>query len=100
MQRGRVTPMMKQYLDLRYDPKFAGHIIFFQMGDFYELFFEDARVVAEAVGLTLTRRGTHNNAAIPMCGIPLHARDNYTARLLQLGFKVAICDQSGVSCAC
>jgi DNA mismatch repair protein MutS len=70
-----------------------GALLFFRMGDFYELFFEDALVAAPALDITLTKRGRHEGADIPMCGVPVHTVDSYLARAIRAGFKVAICDQ-------
>ncbi len=85
------TPMMAQYLNVK-----AQHedcLLFYRMGDFYELFFEDAKVAAAALDIALTRRGSHQGADIPMCGVPFHAHENYLARLIQKGFRVAIAEQ-------
>src|SRR5512141_1591063 len=80
-----LTPAMRQYRDA---------IVFFRMGDFYEMFFEDALVAARALELTLTSRSKDaSGGAIPMCGIPYHAADGYIARLVRKGFRVAICEQ-------
>jgi DNA mismatch repair protein MutS len=81
-----VTPLMKQYFDLR--KRYAGAILFFRLGDFYEMFADDAQYVSRVLGLTLTQRGGY-----PMCGIPYHASPNYIDKLLALGNKVAICEQ-------
>ncbi|MBX9615207.1 MAG: DNA mismatch repair protein MutS [Caulobacteraceae bacterium] len=86
-----VTPVMAQFLTAKASQPDA--ILFFRMGDFYELFFRDAEVVAAAIGLTLTRRGKHLGEDIPMCGMPVHAAEGYIARLIRQGFKVAICEQ-------
>lgn len=69
-------------------------LLFFRMGDFYELFFDDAVKAASALDIALTKRGTHQGAEIPMCGVPVHAADNYLARLIRKGFKVAVCEQT------
>ncbi len=68
-------------------------LVFFRMGDFYELFFEDAEKAAAALGITLTARGQHGGAPIPMCGVPVHAAEAYLAKLIRSGFKVAVCEQ-------
>ena len=86
-----VTPVMAQFLGAKASQPDA--ILFFRMGDFYELFFADAEVVAAAIGLTLTKRGKHLGEDIPMCGMPVHAAEGYIARLIRQGFKVAICEQ-------
>ena len=69
-------------------------LLFFRLGDFYELFFEDAKVAAPALDIALTRRGRHGEAGIPMCGVPVHSADGYLERLIRQGFKVAICEQT------
>src|ERR1041385_274455 len=70
-----------------------GCLLFFRMGDFYELFFDDAVAAAPALDIALTKRGRHDGADIPMCGVPVHTADAYLARLIRAGFKVAICEQ-------
>jgi DNA mismatch repair protein MutS len=85
------TPMMAQYLEIK--QAHPGCLLFYRMGDFYELFFDDAVVAAEALDITLTRRGQHKGADIPMCGVPVHSAEGYLARLIRSGFKVAICEQ-------
>jgi len=87
------TPMMQQYLRIK-----AEHpdiLLFYRMGDFYELFFDDAREAAKLLDITLTARGQSNGSPIPMAGVPYHAADNYLARLLKKGMSVAICEQIG-----
>src|SRR3989339_689797 len=84
------TPMMKQYLAIK--EKHQDAILFFRLGDFYEMFFDDAEVASKALDLVLTGRGKDENR-MPMCGIPYHASQNYIARLIDQGFKVAICEQ-------
>ncbi|MGH9254606.1 MAG: DNA mismatch repair protein MutS [Vicinamibacterales bacterium] len=87
-----VTPAMRQYLDAKRQHRDA--IVFFRMGDFYEMFYEDALVAARALDLTLTSRSKDaDGGAIPMCGVPFHALDGYLARLVTKGFRVAICEQ-------
>ena len=87
-----VTPAMRQYLDAKRAHRDA--IVFFRMGDFYEMFYEDALVAARALDLTLTSRSKDaGGAGIPMCGVPFHAVDGYLARLVRKGFRVAICEQ-------
>src|SRR6516162_661408 len=86
------TPAMRQYLDAKERHRDA--ILLFRMGDFYEMFYEDALVGARALELTLTSRSKDaNGGGIPMCGVPFHAVDGYIARLVKKGFRVAICDQ-------
>ena len=86
------TPMMVQYLEIK-----AGHpgaLLFYRMGDFYELFFDDARQAAASLDIALTKRGKHLGEDIPMCGVPVHAADQYLARLIRDGFRVAVCEQT------
>src|SRR5579862_7878565 len=86
------TPAMRQYLDAKQQNRDA--ILLFRMGDFYEMFYEDALIAARALDLTLTSRARDaNGGGIPMCGVPFHAIDGYIARLVKKGFRVAICDQ-------
>ncbi len=85
------TPLMEQYAGVKREH--PGALLFFRLGDFYELFFEDAVTAAGLLGLTLTSRNKSDPEPIPMCGLPWHQRDAYVARLLRLGHKVAICDQ-------
>ena len=85
------SPLMDQYARVKHDHPDA--FLFFRLGDFYEMFFEDAVRGAQLLGLTLTSRNKQDPSPIPMCGIPWHQRDAYVARLLRLGHKVAICDQ-------
>ena len=85
------TPLMRQYFATKQEHPDA--FVFFRMGDFYELFFEDAVRAAQLLGITLTSRNKQDPEPIPMCGFPWHQRDGYVARLLRLGHKVAVCDQ-------
>lgn len=85
------TPMMAQYKDIK--SKYPGEILFFRLGDFYEMFFEDAETASKELEITLTSREGGQNIRVPMCGIPYHAADNYIAKLINKGFKVAICEQ-------
>src|SRR5881296_3229867 len=86
------TPAMRQYLDAKQQHRDA--ILLFRMGDFYEMFYEDALVASRALELTLTSRSKDTNGGgIPMCGVPFHAVDGYIARLVKKGFRVAICEQ-------
>lgn len=87
------TPMMQQYLRIRNEH--PQHLLFYRMGDFYELFFEDAKLVAELLDLTLTARGQSAGQPIPMAGVPHHAAESYIAQLLKLGKTIAICEQVG-----
>ena len=87
------TPVMQQYLALK--DEYAEQLLFFHMGDFYELFYEDARKVARLLDITLTKRGSSAGDPIPMAGVPIHAVESYLARLVRLGESVVICDQIG-----
>jgi len=83
--------MMAQYLTLK--AAHPDYLLFYRMGDFYELFFEDAVQASAALDITLTKRGKHEGADIPMCGVPVHAADSYLSKLIRKGFKVAVCEQ-------
>ena len=87
------TPMMRQYLTIK--EEFPSILIFYRMGDFYELFFDDAKKAADLLDISLTARGKTGGNAIPMAGVPYHAVENYLAKLVQLGESVAICEQIG-----
>src|ERR671921_2106080 len=88
---GRVTPMMAQYVEIK--AANPDCLLFYRMGDFYELFFEDAEVASRALGIVLTKRGKHLGRDIPMCGVPIHRADEYLHRLIALGHRVAVCEQ-------
>ncbi|MHA6346042.1 DNA mismatch repair protein MutS [Roseivivax sp. CAU 1761] len=85
------TPMMAQYLEIKADHPDA--LLFYRMGDFYELFFDDAAAAAEALDIALTKRGKHLGEDIPMCGVPVHAAESYLLTLIRKGFRVAVCEQ-------
>src|SRR5688572_20041969 len=86
-----ITPMMGQYLEIKAaNPAF---LLFYRMGDFYEMFFEDAEIASAALGIVLTKRGKHQGRDIPMCGVPVHAAQDYLKKLIGLGHRVAICEQ-------
>src|SRR5436853_4305854 len=87
----RATPVMEQYIEIK--AAHADCLLFYRMGDFYELFFEDAEVAARALGIVLTKRGKHLDRDIPMCGVPVHRADEYLHRLIALGHRVAVCEQ-------
>src|SRR5213592_3127172 len=92
MSTATATPAMRQYLDAK--RQYRDAIVFFRMGDFYEMFYEDALVASRALGLTLTSRSKDAGGnGILMCGVPFHALDGYLARLVRKGFRVAICEQ-------
>lgn len=88
---GKVTPMMEQYIEIK--AANPGSLLFYRMGDFYELFFSDAEEASRALGITLTKRGKHLGEDIPMCGVPFHAAEDYLHKLIGLGFRVAVCEQ-------
>jgi DNA mismatch repair protein MutS len=88
----RITPMMEQYVEIR--AANPDCLLFYRMGDFYELFFNDAEVAARALGIALTKRGRHLGEDIPMCGVPVHAADEYLQKLIALGHRVAVCEQT------
>src|SRR6202166_1802414 len=88
----RVTPLMEQYTEIK-----AAHpdcLLFYRMGDFYELFFEDAEIASRALGIVLTKRGKHLGRDIPMCGVPIERSDEYLHRLIARGHRVAVCEQT------
>jgi DNA mismatch repair protein MutS len=87
-----VTPMMAQFLAIKEEHQ--EFLLFYRMGDFYELFFDDAIQASAALDITLTKRGKHLGEDIPMCGVPVHAADGYLARLIRANFKVAVCEQT------
>ena len=89
--KSAVTPMMAQYLEIKAD--YPGALLFYRMGDFYELFFNDATAAAEALDIALTKRGKHQGDDIPMCGVPVHSAENYLLTLIRKGFRVAVCEQ-------
>jgi len=88
---GDVTPMVKQFLGIK--QAHPDGLLLFRMGDFYEMFFDDAVAASAALSIALTKRGRHRGDDIPMCGIPVHAADTYIDRLIRAGFKVAVCEQ-------
>src|SRR5476651_2889533 len=88
---GDVTPMMAQYLALK--AAHPDYLLFYRMGDFYELFFADAAKASEALDIALTKRGKHQGDDIPMCGVPVHAAEAYLEKLIRKGFRVAVCEQ-------
>src|SRR5437588_3398199 len=88
---GRPTPVMEQYIEIK--AANPDCLLFYRMGDFYELFFEDAELASRALGIVLTKRGKHLNRDIPMCGVPIERADEYLNRLIALGHRVAVCEQ-------
>src|SRR4051794_8624612 len=89
---GTATPMMKQYQEIKAANQ--DYLLFYRMGDFYELFFQDAEVASRTLGIVLTRRGKHNGADIPMCGVPVVRAEEYLHRLIAAGHRVAVCEQT------
>src|SRR5215831_11393850 len=88
---GDATPMMAQYLEIK--AAHPDYLLFYRMGDFYELFFEDAAKAAAALDIALTKRGKHVGEDIPMCGVPVHTAEAYLEKLIRKGFRVAVCEQ-------
>jgi DNA mismatch repair protein MutS len=88
----RVTPMMEQYLEIK--AVHPGLLLFYRMGDFYELFFEDAEIASKTLGIVLTKRGKHQGIDIPMCGVPVERSEDYLHRLINAGHRVAVCEQT------
>ena len=89
--KSSVTPMMAQFMEIKAD--YPNALLFYRMGDFYELFFDDAVAAAAALDISLTKRGKHLGQDIPMCGVPHHAAENYLLTLIRKGFRVAVCEQ-------
>ncbi|HLD41493.1 MAG TPA: DNA mismatch repair protein MutS, partial [archaeon] len=89
--KNETTPAMKQYQSIKGD--YPDSILFFRIGDFYEMFFDDAITASKALNITLTSRDKNKENPIPMCGVPHHAVDIYIGRLIRKGFKVAVCEQ-------
>ena len=90
--KNKNTPMIEQYLSIK--NQYKDVLLFYRMGDFYELFFDDAVIASKALDITLTKRGRANGMDIPMCGVPFHSADNYLPRLIKKGFNVAVCEQT------
>ncbi|MBC7792825.1 MAG: hypothetical protein H7Z43_03885, partial [Clostridia bacterium] len=88
----KLTPMLRQFMDAKAEAP-PGAILFFRMGDFYETFFDDAKIASRELDLTLTSRDKNTDDPVPMAGVPHHAATGYIARLVERGFSVAICDQ-------
>jgi DNA mismatch repair protein MutS len=89
---GEMTPMMAQYLGIK--GEYPDCVLFYRMGDFYELFFDDAVKAAQALDIALTKRGKHLGEDIPMCGVPVHSHEAYLNRLIRKGYRVAVCEQT------
>ncbi len=90
-KKNELSPMMQQYFNIKKD--YPGVLLFFRLGDFYEMFFDDAKIASEELDLVLTGRECGQNERAPMCGVPFHSADNYIARLVAKGYKIAICEQ-------
>ncbi len=90
-KKSKLTPMIAQYLEVK--ERHKEYLLFYRMGDFYELFFDDAKIAASKLGIALTKRGMLNNKEIPMCGVPVHSSQTYLSRLIKFGFKVAVAEQ-------
>ena len=91
MSNPKTTPMLQQYLAIK--ENYQDAILFYRMGDFYEMFFEDAHTASRVLEITLTSRNKNDAYPVPMCGVPYRAAQSYIARLIENGYKVAICDQ-------
>ena len=91
VNREKLSPMMQQYMEIK--DKYEDSIIFFRLGDFYEMFFEDAILASRVLELTLTGKQAGLDERVPMCGIPHHAYASYVDELIEKGYKVAICEQ-------
>src|SRR6202142_755788 len=90
-ETARVTPMMEQYIEIK--TANPDSLLFYRMGDFYELFFDDAEIASRALAIVLPKRGKHLGADIPMCGVPIERADEYLHRLIAAGHRVAVCEQ-------
>ena len=90
-KESKLTPMMVQYFNIKTD--YPDAILFFRLGDFYEMFFDDAQVASQELDLVLTGRDCGQGERAPMCGVPFHSADSYIAKLVSRGYKVAICEQ-------
>ena len=86
-----LSPMMQQYIEIK--KKHKNEIVFFRLGDFYEMFYEDAVLVSRELDLTLTGRSCGKNEKAPMCGVPYHSCESYISRLIAKGYKVVMCEQ-------
>src|SRR6056300_301483 len=91
MSTAKATPMMQQYLSIK--ERYPDVLLFYRMGDFYEMFFEDAQVASRELEITLTSRNKKDDSPVPMCGVPHRAAKGYISRLIEKGYKVAMCDQ-------
>ena len=91
METIKVTPMMRQYLEIK--DRYQDAILFFRLGDFYEMFFEDAHTASKILDIALTARHKTEDGSVPLCGVPYHAAEPYIQKLLEAGHKVAVCEQ-------
>ncbi|MGH7926249.1 MAG: DNA mismatch repair protein MutS, partial [Candidatus Binatia bacterium] len=91
METIKITPMMQQYLQIK--ERYRDSILFFRLGDFYEMFFEDAETAARILDIALTSRNKSDNGSVPLCGVPYHSAEPYIQKLLRAGHKVAVCEQ-------
>ena len=89
--KDELSPGMAQYLELK--KQYEDYLLFYRMGDFYELFFDDAKVASGVLGIALTKRGKAFGKDVPLCGVPFHAYEGYLAKLIRNGYKVAVCEQ-------
>src|SRR5512134_2859083 len=91
MEEVQLTPMMQQYLSIK--ERYRDAILFFRLGDFYEMFFDDAHTAAKILDIALTSRNKNEDRSVPLCGVPYHAAEPYIQKLLDAGHKVAVCEQ-------
>ena len=91
-EKTEISPGMAQYLEIK--SQYPDYLLFYRVGDFYELYFDDAILASKALSIILTKRGKNKGKDIPMCGVPFHAYDSYLPKLIKAGFKVAICEQT------
>ena len=91
MEPVKVTPMMQQYLQIK--ERYRDAILFFRLGDFYEMFFDDAHTAAKVLDIALTSRNKSDDGSVPLCGVPYHSAEPYIQKLLDAGHKVAVCEQ-------
>ena len=91
MEPIKITPMMQQYLQIK--QRYHDAILFFRLGDFYEMFFEDAETAAKILDIALTSRNKSDDGSVPLCGVPYHSAEPYIQKLLRAGHKVAVCEQ-------
>ena len=91
MEAVKVTPMMQQYLQIK--ERYRDAILFFRLGDFYEMFFEDAHTASKILDIALTSRSRSEESSVPLCGVPYHSAEPYIQKLLEAGHKVAVCEQ-------